>query len=310
MYKIVFSLRALSAIFALKVLTLIFALFTVFSPAHARTFQTNDNRFISYTDIGSSGGVPIVLIHAFPTDRRIWEAENRGIQDVFYSTADFRVITIDLWGFGQSSPSSSSSSNGTAITMEDYASEVNQLLNYLKIEKDPVIGGESMGGYVALAFLEKYPKKVGGLILSGTQSIADTPEIKAKREAAAIDIMEHGTKNFINDFISKALSTDAGEKTKALLKNILEKQDKMALASALRGMALRHDTSSLLANTSLPILILTGEEDRLISPQQSQNMHALAKNSKLVIIPKAGHLASFENPEKWSWAVRYMFYPL
>lgn len=274
------------------------------SSAYARTFQTTDHRFIAYTDIGAHGGKPIVLIHAFPTDRRIWEGETRDVQDIFYSTNDFRIITIDLWGFGQSS-----STNGQAVTMSEYADEVNQLLDYLKIER-AVIGGESMGGYITLAFLEKFPNKVQGLILSGTQSIADSSETKTKREAAAVDIIEHGTEKFINDFLSKALSPDASEKTKALLKNIVEKQDKMALASALRGMALRHDTSHLLANSDLPILILTGEKDALISPQQSQNMHALAKNSKLVVIPKAGHLASFENTAEWSRQVRYMFWPL
>lgn len=293
MYKIIFSIR---------IFTVIFAIFILFSSAHARTFQTTDNRFISYTDIGH--GRPLILIHAFPTDQRLWEPARKEIEDIFRDSRIFRLITIDLWGFGQSSPA-----NGQAIAMADYASEVSQLLDYLNI-KSAVIGGESMGGYVALAFLEKFPKKVEGLILSGTQSIADSPETKAKREANAVDVIEHGTENLINGFISKALSPDASERTKMFLKHILEKQDKMAIASALRGMALRNDTSNILANSSLPILILTGEKDMLISPQQSQNMHALAKNSKLVIIPNAGHLSSLEQPHKWIWAVVDMFYEL
>lgn len=293
MYKIISSIRVFIAIIAL---------FSLFTSAHARTFQTEDNRFISYTDIGH--GRPIILIHAFPTDRRLWEPARKEIEDVFRDSYIFRIISIDLWGFGQSS-----SANGQAITMADYASEVSQLLDYLDI-KSAVIGGESMGGYVALAFLEKFPKKVEGLILSGTQSIADSPETKAKREETAVEVIEHGTDNLINEFITKALSPEASEKTKMFLKHVLEKQDKMAIASALRGMALRDDTSNLLANSSLPVLILTGEKDMLISPQQSQNMHALAKNSKLVIIPNSGHLSSLEQPHKWIWAVIDMFYEL
>ena len=73
---------------------------------------------------------------------------------IFEDSKIFRIITVDLWGFGQSSPT-----NGQAITMSDYASEVSQLMDYLNV-KSAVIGGESMGGYVALAFLEKFPKKV------------------------------------------------------------------------------------------------------------------------------------------------------
>ena len=82
----------------------------------------------------------------------------------------------------------------------------------------------------------------------------------------------------------------------------------MAIASASRGMALRSDTSNVLTNSALPILILTGNQDVLISPQQSQDMHALARNSKLVIINNAGHLSSLEQPQQWNDAVIQMFH--
>lgn len=283
-----------------RLFSIIFAVLILFSSTHARTFQTDDNQFISYTDIGH--GKPIVLVHAFPTDRRLFELARNEIEDIFHDSNIFRIISIDLWGFGQSS-----SVNGKAILMSEYASEVRQLLEHLNIES-AVIGGESMGGYVALAFLEQFPTKVEGLILSDTQSIADSPETKAKREEIAVDVIEHGSENLINGFISKALSPNSDEKTKMFLKHILVQQDKMAIASALRGMALRNDTSNVLANTSIPILILSGEKDMLISPEQSQNMHALARNSKLIIIPNAGHLSSLEQPHTWIWAAVDMFY--
>lgn len=281
-------------------LIIMFFNYILLIPVHARTFQTTDNKFISYTDIGH--GKSIVLIHAFPTDNRLFELARKEIEDIFRDSRIFRIITIDLWGFGQSSPT-----NGQAITMADYADEINQLLEHLDL-KSVIIGGESMGGYIALAFLEKFPNKVAGLILSSTQAIADTPEVKAKREAAAIDVIAHGAENLINEFFSKALSPHTSEKTKKFLKHILEKQDKMAIASALRGMALRQDTSTLLANTSIPILILAGEKDNIISSEQSQHMHALAKNSKLIIFPNAGHLVSLDEPYKWIWAIVDRFY--
>src|SRR5580700_2498072 len=152
-----------------KIISVIAVLFAVLiSTAHARTFQTADNRFISYTDIGH--GKPIILIHAFPTDRRLFELARNEIEDIFRDSKIFRIISVDLWGFGQST-----ATDGQAIHMSDYATEVNQLLDYLKIN-NAIIGGESMGGYIALAFLEKFPHKVEGLIVSGTQSIADTEE--------------------------------------------------------------------------------------------------------------------------------------
>lgn len=258
------------------------------------SFHMPDNKLISYTDVGQ--GEPLVLIHAFPTDERLWEPQRAGLKK------NFRVITLDLSGFGKSS-----SVDSQAVTMTDYADEVKQLLEQLQINK-AIIGGESMGGYIALVFFEKYPDSVSGLILSDTQSIADNDETKAKREETAIDVLEHGTAKLISGFMPKALTPEASNQTRRFLQNILESQSSTAVASALRGMAQRSDTSNLLSNTQLPILIITGEQDALISPQQSQNMHQLAKNSKLVTIADAAHLSSLEKPEQWNQAVIEMFY--
>jgi pimeloyl-ACP methyl ester carboxylesterase len=262
--------------------------------ANASPTQAQENKFISYTDVGK--GEPLVLIHAFPTDERLWEPQRAGLKQ------HFRVITLDLWGFGKSEPV-----DGKAVTMAEYADEVKQLLDQLQIQK-AIIGGESMGGYIALAFFEKYTDSVSGLVLSDTQSIADSDEAKAKREATAVDVLEHGTAKLISGFIPKALTPKASDQTQRFLQNILESQSNTAVASALRGMALRRDTSKLLADTELPVLILTGDQDALISPEQSKNMHQLAKNSKLVVIANAAHLSNLEQPEQWNQAVVEMFY--
>jgi pimeloyl-ACP methyl ester carboxylesterase len=276
----------------LNIISIIVGL-TVLSNTFAATLYTSKNKFISYTDVGL--GRPLVLIHAFPTDLRLWDPQQISLQK------HFRVISLDLWGFGQSSPV-----NGQAVTMTDYADEVSSLLEQLQIQK-AIIGGESMGGYVALAFLEKYPDKVEGLVLSDTQSIADNEETKTKRETTAIEILQNGTANFISNFLPKALSPNASERTKLFLQNILESEAATAIASASRGMALRKDTSHVLAHSMLPILIITGDQDVLINPEQSRNMHLLAKNSQLIILKNAGHLSSLEQFEQWNEAVINIF---
>jgi len=249
---------------------------------------------IAYTDVGQ--GTPLLLIHAFPADQQLWEPQQNALK------AHFRVITLDLRGFGESAPV-----DGQAIGMTDYADEVKALLDQLHIDK-AIIGGESMGGYIALAFLEKYPQHVEGLILSNTQSIADNQETKAKRESSAQDILENGTAGFIQGFLPKALSANTSEQNKAFLLGMLNHQSAPAMASALRGMALRDDRSDTLANTSLPVLIITSDEDKLIPPLQSKNMHKLARNSKLVTLADAGHLSNLEQPALWNQAVEKMFY--
>lgn len=240
-------------------------------------------------------GTPLILIHAFPTDHRLWSPQLEGLKN------NFQVITPDLYGFGKASQT-----NGHAVSMTEYADEIKLLMDQLHIKK-AIIGGESMGGYIALAFLNQYPDHVSGLILSDTRSGADSAETKLKREASAKDVLENGSEKFINDFMPKALSPMASDQIKSFLKNMLREQSTTGIASALRGMALREDTSALLSKSKLSILILTGDQDTLIPPQESQNMHALAKSSELVIIQNAGHLSSLEQPEQWNKAVISQF---
>jgi pimeloyl-ACP methyl ester carboxylesterase len=274
-------------------LALIAPLFYLYSNFCIASSVYINNALISYTDVGQ--GKPLILIHAFPTDKNLWTPQQEGLKE------KFRVISLDLLGFGDSVPV-----DGNAVSIDDYADEVKQLLDYLHIEK-AIIGGESMGGYVALAFLQQYPDRAEGLILSNTQAIADSPEAQTAREKKAIEVLENGTDNLIKGFMEKALTPNASDKSRSLLTQILTLQKPTALASALRGMAKRNQTSELLAHTALPILIITSDQDLIISSQQSEAMHALAKNSRLIVISNAGHLSNLEQPEQWNQAITDMF---
>ena len=109
---------------------------------------TRQGMSLEYDDIGN--GVPLLLIHAFPCDRTLWRTQIAGLSQLY------RVIAPDLRGFGQSSET-----DGEAVTMDQYASDLKSLLDSLNV-KQAVIGGLSMGGYVALAFYAQYPDRVKG----------------------------------------------------------------------------------------------------------------------------------------------------
>lgn len=263
--------------------------------SQSMTFANSPNHFISYTQTGHSTKPAIILIHAFPTDKRLWTPQQDALKQYF------NVISLDLWGFGKSS-----ATNGQAVTMETYAAEVKQLMDQLHLRK-AIIAGESMGGYVALAFLKRYPDHVSGLVLSDTQAIADSAEAKTKREATAVDVLSHGSAQLIHDFMPKAFSPNVPTNVREFLQLVAEDQPPTGIASALRGMAEREDMMNLLSQADLPILIITGDQDVLISPEQSANMHATVKQSKLVMIANAGHLSNLEQPEQWNKAVIEMF---
>lgn len=278
----------------LRLVSFFFSLISSFlSITNAYALPSLNAKYISYSDSGQ--GEVLVLIHAFPTDRTLWIPQQLGLRD------HFRVISLDLWGFGHSE-----GTTGHRVTMTNYANQVAQLLNQLYI-KQAIIAGESMGGYVALAFLEKYPDRVKGLILSNTQAIADSSEVRELRNKQAIDVLVDNSDKLVNDFMAQALVADTSEQNRLILQNMLMVQSPFAIASALRGMALRKDQSEILANTSVPVLIITSDKDSVIPPQQSANMFALTKNSRLVVITDAGHLSSLEQPEQWNQAVIEMF---
>ncbi len=252
------------------------------------------NPLITFADKPNNTAT-IVFIHAFPTDATLWTPQQS-------LNKYFTVITLSLPGFASSTPST-----GEAITMDQYAAAVKQVLDVNHIKK-AIIAGESMGGYVALAFYKNYPDRTTGLILSDTQAIADSSSMKSKRERIASYILKNGNGKLVKDFPEQALSADALPSTREFLQKMIARQPATGLASALRGMALRPDSSEVLKNATVPVLIIVGDKDDVIDPKQSQAMHALAKNSKLVIIPDAGHLSNLEQPAAWNQAVIAMFY--
>ena len=251
-----------------------------------------DDKVISYTDEGQ--GPALILLHPFPTDKRLWQPQHS-------LSKKFRLITLDFWGFG-----SSSATDGSAVSMRCYADEVNALMNKLNI-KHAIIGGESMGGYVALAFLNKYPHRVDGLILADTQTKADSIEAQQKREAAAQQVLAEGPQQLLTDFLPKALSPHAAAPAVDELKFIADDQDATGIASALRGIAGREDTSNVLEQTAVKTLIISGDVDQVIPTEESRIMHQLAKNSRLVILQFTGHLASLEQADAWNRAVLEYF---
>lgn len=237
----------------------------------------------------------IILIHAFPTDHRLYEPQVNDLKK------QFNVIAVDLKGFGKAP-----AADGNAITMADYATQVKEIMDTQHIDK-AIIGGVSMGGYVTLAFLKQYPNQVRGIILSDTQAIADTEEAKTKRETNATNVLKNGTSQLVKDFLPTLLSPNADQHLVVFLQDIMASQSPQGVASALRGMALREDTSQVLSAAKVPTLILAGEKDVIISPEQSKKMHDLLPGSKLVVIPNAGHLSSLEQPKVWNQAVREVF---
>jgi pimeloyl-ACP methyl ester carboxylesterase len=236
--------------------------------------------------------VPLLLIHAFPFDRTLWRAQVAGLQQ------HYRVIAPDLRGFGRSSEA-----DGSAISMEQYAADLHALLDSLNV-KQAVIGGLSMGGYVALAFLAQSPDRVKGLILANTRALPDSEEARQTRLTNATRVRAEGVSFLIDAMSPKMLGPTAKPDMTVMVRSIMARQRSNGMASALLGMAARPDRMALLPFIKVPTLIITGSADALIPPAESEAMHRAITPSTLVTLTDAGHLSNLDKADAFNDALR------
>jgi len=239
-------------------------------------------------------GLPVVLLHAFPLNRTMWTPQVKEL------AARYRVITPDFRGHGESGAVDEDS------TMERLAEDVRGLLDALGLER-VALGGLSMGGYAAFAFLRKHAARVSALILADTRAGADSEEGRQARHENAALAEKEGSGAITERLLPKLLgaSTHARrpEVAQAVREMILSTPP-AGMAAALRGMAARPDSTPLLATISVPTLILVGEEDVLTPPAESEALAKAIPGAQLVKIAKAGHLSNFEQPAAFNQALQ------
>ena len=234
----------------------------------------------------------LVLLHAFPIGANLWEPQMRSIPK------GWRLITPDLRGFGGSTELDSLS----ALSIGDYADDVIDLLQELAVEK-AVIGGCSMGGYVTMALYQSAPQLFEGMVLANTRAGADSPESRANRRNMLALVDREGASGVAREMMPKLLGKTSHETrsdAEANVRRLIKQQSPVAIRSAIHRMMHRPDSSALLAQVSVPTLVITGEEDEMIPVEESRRIAGAIPGAKLVIIPGAGHLANLEQPEAFN----------
>ena len=233
-------------------------------------------------------GTLLVLLHGFPLDHHLWEEVVPLLEDTF------DLIIPDLRGFGDSTTIDSPHS------IDDYASDIAGLLDSLGIQKAAIVG-HSMGGYVALAFARLYPERVSGLGLVSSQVLADTPERKEGRYKSAEDVSANGIGSVVDAMTPKFT---ADERLQSYARSSMEKQQPAAYIGALKAMAGRPDSTSLLSSFQFPVVIIHGDADSLIPIDRAREVKAALPEAHLVEIRGAGHMPMIEAKEKTAEALR------
>lgn len=247
---------------------------------------------LAYTDEGR--GTPVVLLHAFPQSRAMWTPQVTALSKTH------RVIAPDFRGFGESDAPEG------PYSLDQYADDINGLLDHLAIAQAPFVG-LSMGGYTLFAVYRRHADRVKALVLADTRAQADTEEGRAGRSAMARTARDKGAGAIAEIMLPKLLSPAALQTKPELVGQVraaIERTKVSGIAGALMAMAGRPDSVPLLPKISCPTLIITGELDGPTPPADARLMAERIPGASLEIIPQAGHLSNLECPEAFTDAVR------
>jgi pimeloyl-ACP methyl ester carboxylesterase len=247
---------------------------------------------IAYDEKGT--GFPVVLLHAFPLDRAMWVPQLAPI-----AAAGYRVLAPDFPEFGESTPASD------AFSIDRAADVVADFLEALEIDR-AVVGGLSMGGYVAMAFARRHPARLAGLILVDTKAEPDDPAAREGRDTMISSVRANGPAAVGESMLAKLLSDQtraAKPDAVALARKIATRQTESAMTAALYALRDRPDATPGLAAVTVPTLVVVGELDAVTPPRVAGKLADAIMGSEFRMISGAGHLSNIENPEAFNTAI-------
>lgn len=241
---------------------------------------------VAYNDMGN-GNIPIIFLHGFPFDKTMWKNQFEELK------SSNRVIAIDIRGFGKSIDEK------TPLSIDLFSDDLVAFMDKLKIKK-AILCGLSMGGYISLNTIKRFPERFDALILCDTQCIADTPEGKENRYKTIEQIKLKGTTSFNEKFLKSVFHPDSSTDKKEIIENlrsVVFANSKEILIAGLTALAERFETCSSLNDIHIPTLIICGRQDQLTPLAQSEFMHKHIAGSSLKVIENAGHVSNLEQPE-------------
>jgi pimeloyl-ACP methyl ester carboxylesterase len=245
------------------------------------------NTTINYWVYGE--GQPVVLLHGFAEDSTIWNNQTS------YLETHCRLIVPDLPGSGNSELL-----EGSSISMEDYADCIYALFNEEKIERG-VLLGHSMGGYITLAFAEKYPAKVKSFGLVHSTAFGDSEEKKSTRKKGIELMKEYGVLPFIKNTTPNLFSATFKKNSADSIDALIKQQEKFTTAALVQYytvMMNRRDYTVILEKSEVPVLFVIGSEDVAAPlPDLLQHVH-LPKIAHIHILENVGHMSMLEAPHK------------
>ena len=241
---------------------------------------------IAFDQSDTANAPTLILLHAFPLSRAMWNAQ------LEHFSSRFRVVAPDARGVGESSPFAK------APAIEQMARDLAALLDALAIER-AIVGGCSMGGYTALEFVRQFPQRVRGLILCDTRADADSPEAKATRNEMISFALAHDGAAIADKMLPKLLACPVSQ-TAEQVRNCARSVSSENAARLIQCLRDRRDSSPILRSIAVPTLVIGGRHDVPSPPDIMAQMAASINGAKHVVLEDAGHLSSLEQSGNWN----------
>lgn len=245
--------------------------------------------------VDRGNGTPVLLVHGFPFDHTMWA----GQIDVLCS--EYRVLAVDLRGFGRSWVS-----HVSAVTMEQFADDLNTMLDVLGVDEPIVYCGLSMGGYIGFQFWRKCGARLRGLVLCDTRAAADSAEAAASRHAMADRVLAEGPGPLVETMLPRLFAEQTRKERPELvagLQRVMMGNSPQGIAAAARGMAARPDMTGALGEIGCPALVVVGQEDAISTPAEMRGMAEPIRGSTFAEVPCAGHMSPLENAAAFNVAI-------
>ncbi|HEY8893271.1 MAG TPA: alpha/beta hydrolase [Niastella sp.] len=249
----------------------------------ANSILIND-RPVFYRKTGA--GQPVVLVHGFSEDGTVWDNQVEQLNN------KFQLIIPDLPGSGQSPV------NDAAWSMEYFAECIRQILDHENITKASMIG-HSMGGYITLAFADKYANRLQSFGLFHSTAYADSEEKKTARRRGIEFIQQHGPVKFLEQSIPNLFSDETKKDQPGLVRKILDRYTNFpaqSLVNYYQAMILRPDRTHVLRNFSGPVLFIVGKFDTAVPYEQVMQQCYMPGLSYIHTLEHSGHMGMWEEP--------------
>lgn len=235
---------------------------------------------------GPSDAPPVLLVHGFPLDGRMWGAVAGTL------ARRWRVLVPDLRGFGTSPPAPA------RWTIEDCAADLEETLRDGKASPCAAVGF-SMGGYAVLALAARAPTLLAGIALVDSKAEADGEAARRERTASAARVASEGTGWLVEGMTPRLFDPETLASDTALVAQVralMAAQPAASVRTAILAMRDRPPRTDLVERLDLPFHVLSGSSDRLTPPQEGAALAARAVLGAHREIPGAGHLAPMEKP--------------